>query len=377
VRLGRFGNPLSWSEVDRCLLVVAIMLPGVAFFSTGRQYLDLWSYLPPYADPEVVRSIDSLSLLAAVAWVGLLVAGVALRRRYPRSRPFVYTTVLVYGLTIALFVYLAGPFYSPGWIFFLGGAIVGLLLFGGRVTIFGIGAFLAALAGALCAGHLGWLGQLPGVTRPPGVSAEDWTWWSLRMGLSSAVFTSFTLALCAYIISQLRRREAQLLELARTDALTGLTNRRHFMRVLARELQRARRYQLPLACVMLDLDDFKGINDRHGHLVGDEVLVAVAGALRAAVRETDVVARYGGEEFAVLLPSTSLEGAGDVAERCRALIEGITLPAEDGPVRITTSMGVASYPDTEAADVDDLLRAADQALYAAKRRGKNRVETVS
>ena len=126
---------------------------------------------------------------------------------------------------------------------------------------------------------------------------------------------------------------------------------------------------------MLDVDDFKKVNDTHGHPQGDEVLRRIGAILRAESRGIDAPARYGGEEFAVALPETGTEGAVELAERIRARIEAEEVPFtdRDGELRITASLGVASIPDS-AADVRALVAAADAALYAAKRGGKNRVE---
>ena len=160
-----------------------------------------------------------------------------------------------------------------------------------------------------------------------------------------------------------------------TDGLTGLFNHRRFQEVVAREVERSRRFGQPLGLVMLDLDDFKAVNDRHGHLQGDEVLREVARVLLDTAREIDEPARYGGEELAVVLPQTDLDGALEFAERLRRRIEGLEVPVlqGDGAVRITASVGVAALPGSAVADKDALVQAADSALYRAKRLGKNRV----
>ena len=161
-------------------------------------------------------------------------------------------------------------------------------------------------------------------------------------------------------------------QLATTDELTQLANRRQFDEALAAEVVRAERFRDPVAVVVADLDNFKEINDRFGHEVGDLVLRAFAAAIRMNVRDVDLPARYGGEEFTVLLPATDAEGGRQLAERLRIAVEELSLDSGGGGVvPVRSSFGVASYPAERSAPA--LMRAADQALYRAKAAGKNRV----
>jgi diguanylate cyclase (GGDEF)-like protein len=163
----------------------------------------------------------------------------------------------------------------------------------------------------------------------------------------------------------------QVQQQAVTDELTGLANHGRFQELLRVEIEQVRRYRHPVGLIMLDLDDFKSINDTYGHQQGDVVLKQVARALRETSRDVDLPARYGGEEMAVILPHTALEGAYSISERVRRAIEALQIPRldGDGSLRITASFGVAA--STEG-DKDALIADADAALYAAKRQGKNR-----
>jgi diguanylate cyclase (GGDEF)-like protein len=161
----------------------------------------------------------------------------------------------------------------------------------------------------------------------------------------------------------------RLEELSRTDGLTGLRNRRTFDHEFATRFAHASRYGRPLAVAMADIDHFKQINDEHGHQAGDEVLARVAAILRRCTRQTDLVARYGGEEFVIVLPETPLLEALQVSEKIRS-----SVAAEAMPVRATVSIGVAALPHSQFSYPESLLRAADEALYRAKARGRNRVE---
>ena len=160
-----------------------------------------------------------------------------------------------------------------------------------------------------------------------------------------------------------------------TDELTGLSNIRELHTALDREIERSRRFSSSLGLVMVDIDDFKKVNDVHGHQQGDQVLVEVGRVLRDLSRDIDEPARYGGEELAVITPETDSAGAVQLAERMREAIEALRIPRLDGEgeMTITASFGVASLPDT-ASDKASLIAAADAALYRAKRAGKNRVE---
>jgi diguanylate cyclase (GGDEF)-like protein len=155
-----------------------------------------------------------------------------------------------------------------------------------------------------------------------------------------------------------------------TDELTGLANHGRFQEILSAEIEQVRRYPHPIGLIMIDVDNFKAVNDTHGHPQGDVVLRHVARAVRENSRDVDSPARYGGEEMAVILPHTDLEGAYAIAERVRAAIQGLEIPLMNGSgvLRVTASLGVAA---SALGDKDALIAGADNALYAAKRGGKN------
>jgi diguanylate cyclase (GGDEF)-like protein len=170
---------------------------------------------------------------------------------------------------------------------------------------------------------------------------------------------------------------ARVSEQAVTDELTGLANNRAFRETIDREAARAERFGHELSLIILDVDDFKRVNDTYGHLQGDEVLQAIAQILHSEPRAIDEPARYGGEEFVIALPETGTEGAVELAERIRDRLENqpIRSLAGDDPLRVTASFGTATLPDA-ASTVRELFEAADEALYEAKRQGKNRVVTA-
>ncbi len=170
-------------------------------------------------------------------------------------------------------------------------------------------------------------------------------------------------------VSNQKRLEDELRQISVTDPLTGVYNRRHFDHVLASEFKRAQRYGTPLSLIICDIDHFKRVNDTHGHERGDQVLKGVALRLQRSLRDSDHCCRYGGEEFCLLLPSSPCAGALKVADRIRRTIESATI---DG-LKVTMSFGVASVQESVVSNASDLVRRADEALYAAKAAGRNAV----
>ncbi len=173
---------------------------------------------------------------------------------------------------------------------------------------------------------------------------------------------------------ELKAARERMKQLSITDDLTETYNYRYFMESLELELRRAERYEYPISLMMLDIDHFKIYNDTHGHMAGDKVLREVASLIKVTVRHTDILARYGGEEFAVILIKTSLDEACQVAERVRKAVEDLTIDHEDTQPegQLTVSVGVSTLC-SQVSSMKELIKTADDALYEAKRAGRNRV----
>jgi len=170
--------------------------------------------------------------------------------------------------------------------------------------------------------------------------------------------------------------QRRMYESALRDPLTKAFNKRYFLDRLESEFRFAHRHRVPLSLVLMDIDHFKEVNDGHGHVAGDQVLVAFARRIQDVIRNEDVFARYGGEEFAILCRQIELDKATSFADRLRRTIEALEIRAGDGPpLQITVSVGVAALPQVDANESLALIAAADQALYAAKNAGRNRVMT--
>src|SRR5258708_5924188 len=191
----------------------------------------------------------------------------------------------------------------------------------------------------------------------------------------NVIFNRVIATLVLYSVSFLLYRnslsESVLKRLATTDPLTGALNRRHFMELMSREQRRAERYNAVFSVLMIDIDHFKRVNDTYGHQIGDQAIQAMSGACQKALRPTDLLARYGGEEFIITLTHTDQPGAAKVAERLREAVTEIALPTEQGVLKFTVSIGVATF--FKRSLLEELIGRADQALYQAKTSGRNRV----
>ena len=207
--------------------------------------------------------------------------------------------------------------------------------------------------------------------KPGGIPRED--------VLIGAIIPALLAPLMLYgfvsLSGQLSRAEAQLKALAAEDSLTGVLNRRRFLELADIEWARAHRHGRPQSLLLIDVDDFKSVNDRHGHLAGDETLRQMAETSRSCLRRTDLFGRYGGDEFIVLLPETEEPGAVLMAERIRRALEAREIKTRSGTIRITVSVGVGSRNGRVEA-LDSMVAQADAALYCAKSNGRNRVETA-
>lgn len=367
MRWPRLGNPLSWSIPDRCyaisiLMVGSISLIGLSCMAGGWPFL---SY-PVERFPMVFPALG----IGLASWAGLGVAARLARGSTGSGLGFAIATTALYAITLAPFTLMTGPFASPGWISYLGGAVVGYVMFPRSVVVAGMFLYVALV----CIGAL----VHPTLLAPPELYAGLDAAMVLRRLVTSLAVFALTFTVIAWIADRWRDREARYHRLASIDSLTGLTNRRRFFNLATQELARSRRYGSALAIVLVDLDHFKRINDEHGHLIGDRALSHAASILAREGRDVDVVARYGGEEFAILLPMTNATGAKEMAERCARQLAGAPLQVDGlAPIHITASMGVACADGHPDGALEDLLRAADAALYRAKQAGRDRVEVAA
>lgn len=352
-----------------CLLTILTSLP---IFALHWAFFAWWMRTPGFAAVARVEVIAALNQFL----LGLILANLALvawlwsRRRSPAPQPragYLIVLVEVSGYVAIGIAY--GPITSPVSTVMISALVVGLALIGRRPTLVG---FLYALVAVTAADWLVLGGVMPyapallPATFADGVPA---TWWSLWQDLMFGIAMLFGLFLMLLLFERIDAQRDQLERLSRTDGLTGLSNRRHFLERLAIEVQRRDRYGQPFSIVLCDADHFKKVNDTHGHHAGDEVLVALGRLLDTSLRiPGDVAARLGGEEFALLLTECRAAEARTVCERLRAQLAAQEFGAPGRSFRVTLSMGVV---ECDSGGTEELLKAADRNLYQAKRNGRD------
>lgn len=351
---------------DRCY-AIGLLLTATTFLIGAAQWLGGWPFLPPESE---AADLIGFNIAAFVAWAILAVIARLARGSESDGLWLALATVILYAITLAAFTLFTGPFGAPGWIGFLGGAVIGYVLFPRWISLGGTFLYVTlVILGAIAMAE----GRLDGTLLGPAARAMHIDKPGIVRGaVSTLLMSGLTFTIIMWIIDRWRDREARFERLATTDPLTGVANRRLLFDVSKRELARSRRYGTPTSLIIIDLDHFKSINDRFGHIVGDRALSHAAAVLGDAIRDADMISRYGGEEFGILLPMTDLDGAVEVAERCRTRLAEHPFTVNGDNVTITASLGVAST--VKEGDVDDLLRRADDALLRAKALGRNRTE---
>ncbi|MCD6059834.1 MAG: hypothetical protein K0S16_145 [Moraxellaceae bacterium] len=360
----------EWSSVERaCIPIVLAALLYLQYYLWGRFALARDAALADHAFlwPQ---GLFAAAVITAAAL--LVMAGRHLVRVRPEALWFQHLGANFYSVSLVWGVYLTGTLSLPAGVVLAGAPLLGFLLLDRRVALLAFAVtfgLILALNGATAAGLLPYAPALPAP-----VDTQSALFWVDTHLLFATPHLLVNIGLCAVLLDQWRRREARVLELSFTDALTGVHSRRHILDLLEAEVARARRHGTPFAVAMVDLDHFKRINDRFGHPAGDRVLRAAAQALTATLRHCDAVGRFGGEEFLLLLPGTGAAEAAEVLEDCRRALAVLVLTADSGDViPVTGSFGLACC-DTRLDPVGGaLLHAADAALYAAKRAGRNRV----
>ncbi len=374
----RWSNPLRWSLVDRTLTLVGVTLLFRLFNEAVVRQIVSDPGAGPFVDVAGVAGFEQRLLAIIGVWVVLGVVGLAIRRRAPNSRAYVHMCTFYFWISDAVMGYGMGTLAPAFWVVVLGTSVLMILAFGGRYTYPGMFAAGVALVGTSIAERMHLIRYAPIFARAPYYAdGRPVGLWYFAMTSTSIAIAVVVVAGAHYLVKRWREYDERLERLSQTDYLTGLANRRFFRERCVAELARSRRAGLSVALLLIDVDFFKLVNDRHGHQAGDEVLRAIASTLQLAVRTEDLVSRYGGEEFAVLLVETDIEAANRVAERFREQLASLEIDTVAGPVKVTATAGVVASTITDMTHLDDLLRAADEALYRGKSGGRNRVERAA
>jgi len=371
VRRSGVARLLDATDADKVLFASGLTFPFAVFW--------LWRAIAIARDPSLSPHVDRAFLEFHVPFLAWQMAGhgalalaafVQRRRRRERLRVLVQLEIFHWISCACVSIYSLGGFTSPFVTLAVALPILGTLLFGARRMRAGLALLVVGVAAALLLPQFGLLPYAPFLARAPFDGGVLSSTWALSVGAPS-VFVGVLLVFVHHrLLDELRRREAELVRLSTTDALTQLANRAQFFDRLGVEIARAERHGHALSVAMLDADHFKAINDTLGHLTGDDVLVRFARALRASLRTIDLAARYGGEEFAVILPHTGDADARVVAERLRLVAHEVRTEGVVGRPHLTVSIGFGAHRKGEPADA--FLARVDAALYRAKKAGRDR-----
>jgi diguanylate cyclase (GGDEF)-like protein len=367
---------LKWSSVERGCAPVAQVLFVYAYYLAGMLYVLARPDADHFLDAALCRRLlPAFAALVAVAG-GLLALGLWLRDRRPDSFLFQLAGSQFYCLSFLGLGFLVGPQSFAAGIVLMGAMLSGYVLLDRRVVLIGFAVSFPALLGLNVAAAYGLLPYAP-LLRTPTDPAGVLFWTHASLFLAAPHLLVCTVA-TVVAIGEWRRREAIVVKIGLTDALTKAHNRRSILRLLEREVARARGDGPALALVLLDLDHFKRINDTWGHATGDRALRETVELLRRELRPGDCIGRFGGEEFLLLLPGISQAEAGRLVERCRAELAALEILADnDERVALSGSFGLACNEADPTLDAITLVRIADAALYRAKQGGRNRVELAA
>jgi diguanylate cyclase (GGDEF)-like protein len=368
------GSPFGWNACDRSLYVqflTALLMLIVAF---SFAVLDGWPFLLLRPDDELaLHQTTTLAIAALLFWLTFYAwTRRFYARRGTKNSRLLVITIVAHILTGTAVCHALGPYTAISSLITVAALLLGMVLLERRWLWLAVGGWLLSMALMHLASKAG---ALPFLSLfEVSLEQSDFSTVAAERAVAAALSYIPLAVVMDHLISVWRQDERSLSEAAQFDSLTGAYTRGFAMSVMERAVLKAGRDEATLAVLMLDLDHFKRINDAHGHARGDLVLQQTTRAMQSALRTGDIVGRFGGEEFVVLLPGADLKQAMGAAERCRAAVQKIKIP--DAPyISVTASVGVAAFPE-HGEVLDALLKASDTAMYEAKAKGRNRVESL-
>lgn len=360
------GAQLKHGNLGRAAFVCWMSVPPYLMMAS-------WALLSQIAIPEAGESGLTLIALFSLC-AAMMLCILALSSLHPAlsTRPLIYAHIVLwfYGFLAVTSCYLLGTLNLLTGLIMMAAPTIGLILFPARLiaTIFSISLVALLVLSALAATNI--IAYAPGLGIGADFSPDESLYFTASMILAASGYVAYQTVIVLTLLNAWRTREEAVRQQSATDPLTGVANRRYVLEHLNNAMHGTRRSDR-MALLMLDIDHFKHINDKHGHQTGDEALVRVAEMLRQCVREQDLVGRYGGEEFLVVLPGTDQHAATEIAERCRKAVSSVRVSMSGEAVAMTISVGVVSRILQDDSHMDDLIRLADDAMYRAKKAGRN------
>lgn len=368
------GSPFGWSARSKAIYVQFLTALLMAIITAVFALLDGWPFLlEPPESGDALRKTTSLAASALVFWVSFYLW--TWRRPTPRNSGFswlLFGAVAAHIVTGTAVCYAIGPYTAGSGLINVAALLLGMVLLRRTWLWFAVIGWLLSM---LAVHFLSEAGVLPFLELfEASLVPSDLSLVSAERAVAAALIYIPLAIVMDHLISVWRQDEQNLFDAAQFDALTGAYSRGFAVAMMQRALLRATEEDRSLAVLMVDLDHFKRINDAYGHAHGDLVLQETTLAIQGTLRSDDIVCRFGGEEFVVLLPGADLHQAMGAAERCRAAVESMEIPGAEY-LSVTASVGVAAFPD-HGDELDVLLTASDQAMYAAKAQGRNRIASA-
>ena len=367
-----FAQILDWDLVKKSqIILLYASLNAVVIYFLQIKYMH-----HPLANTALLIKFQWLYPTVFVLNTFLILLGFLIKKKPKMHIYYVFFLSLYYPFSLLGLPIGVGLLNLIDGVVFMGIIVTALLLFPRFVVYWGLAFYVATyyiLSGLTVLGYLDYAMAYKSYAL---LNKDIQNAQIIYSMFYTTIYAAFTITLFDISIERWRRYNTKIEKLSTTDELTGLFNRRGVNQIIDLQMQQAKLTQRETSLIMVDIDNFKKINDRYGHHLGDVVLKHVADILRKNLRISDVIGRYGGEEFVILLPSTPIESAVEVAEVCRKALEQSAIKMKGNePLHVYACFGVSST-DHVGYDYLDLFDQADKALYQAKRNGKNQVRTV-